>query len=81
VHKGSELVDRQREHVKERTLAVKTDIFETLEKIERGELVDISIPINNNEYSSQVNSGSPQKELLNNARSLPGIFFLDNMSN
>jgi hypothetical protein len=52
-------VDRQREHVKERTRAVKTDIFETLEKIERGELVDISIPNNNHEYSSQVNSGSP----------------------
>lgn len=74
-------MERQRQHVKERTRAVKTDIFETLEKIERGELVDISIHNNNNEYSSQFNSGSPQKELLNNARSLPGIFFLDNMSN
>ena len=73
-------MERQREHVKERTRAVKTDIFETLEKIERGELVDISIPNNNNEYSSQVNSGSPQKELLNNARSLPGIFSLEIMS-
>jgi hypothetical protein len=60
---------------------VKTDIFETLEKIERGELVDISIPNNNNEHSSQVNSGSPQKELLNNPKTLPGIFSLDNMSN
>ena len=74
-------MERQREHVKERTRAVKTDIFETLEKIERGELVDISIPNNNNEYSSQVNSGSPQKELLNNARSLPGIFSLEIMTN
>ena len=74
-------MERQREHVKERTRAVKTDIFETLEKIERGELVDISIPNNNNEYSSQVNSGSPQKELHNNARSLPGIFSLEIMSN
>ena len=60
---------------------MKTDIFETLEKIERGELVDISIPNNNNEHSSQVNSGSPQKELLNNPKTLPGIFSLDNMSN
>ena len=59
---------------------MKTDIFETLEKIERGELVDISIPNNNHEYSSQVNSGSPQKELLNNPKTLPGIFSLDNIS-
>jgi hypothetical protein len=37
------MIERQRELVKEKTRAVKTDIFETIEKIERGEMIDIKI--------------------------------------
>jgi hypothetical protein len=37
------MIERQREFVKEKTRAVKTDIFETIEKIERGELIDLKI--------------------------------------
>lgn len=46
VHKGTEILEKQREQIKEKTRAVKTDIFETLEKIERGNLVDININTN-----------------------------------
>jgi len=31
------------EKVKEKTKAVRTDIFETIEKIDRGDLIDINI--------------------------------------
>jgi hypothetical protein len=36
VQKGNEILERQREQIKEKTRAVKSEIFETLEKIERG---------------------------------------------
>ena len=72
------MIERQREQVKEKTRAVKTDIFETIEKIERGELIDLKIrnkQVEERDQSSEVISGSPNK--VSHSNQMPGIFSLN----